>query len=96
MPVAVATLSVSGGYLAAGGTYDLRGAASHGAISFGGAQPSGFAITLLAPSAGLITATIIADDNHLSSPPKTLLLTTRAIHGASIIVPDDLATSQLT
>lgn len=90
LPTRVATLSIGGGYVPDGETYNLRGEASQGAITFGGRQSFGYAVSLLAQEAGAITATIIASDKAPSTTPATMQITTQAIQGASIIKRGDL------
>ena len=86
----VAKVSAAGGYVIEGGDYRYS-AAADSALAAIGISGNG-AVSISVVNAGMITATITADDNHLNTPPATLLITIKAIDSLVLEVNKTQAT----
>ncbi len=78
MTLTAATVSASGGFLTAGGDYSYR-LQSGGVLAAAGVDAEGVVTVSAGVAVGFLTATVIADDNHLNTSPGTVFVTVRVI-----------------
>ena len=86
----VAKVSAAGGYVIEGGDYRYSAAADSALAAIGISANGEVSISVV--NAGMITATITADDNHPNTLPSTILITARAT--ADLIL--DIAVASVT
>ncbi len=86
-----ATVAASGGYLTSGGDYAYR-LESGGVFAAAGINADGIVTVSAGAGAGRITATVLADDNHLNTEAATVFLTVRIIDSFALGAGDISAT----